>query len=70
MKSNDAATRLSSAYEDMESGRYEQARHVFEELANAGEPKANLYLAWMDEQGLGRKADVNAAIARYKVLPD
>jgi len=62
--------RLMSAYADMNAGRYEKARQTFNQLADAGEQQALVYLGWMDEQGFGGSANEQQAELRYKRLAD
>jgi TPR repeat protein len=47
--------------------RYGEARTILEQLADANDPRAHLYLGMMHEQGLGLPSkDVREAVARYR----
>jgi TPR repeat protein len=67
---SDSHKRFLGAYEQMNAGRYIEARAAFEQLLSEGEQRALIYLGWMDEQGLGGTADELRAAARYKVFSD
>ena len=55
----------------LDKGAIEIALHEFEELANSGERKANLYLGWIYDQGLSAEGrNMAKAESHYRVLAD
>lgn len=68
MTEADRHARLAGAHAAMSRGDHTNARQAFEQLVSEGDKQALLYLAWMDERGMGAPADVERAGARYAEL--
>jgi uncharacterized protein len=59
---------LRQAYEDMDAGKYAEAKKMLEHLLNEDELKAALHLGWMYFEGLGVPADIDKASYYYELV--